>query len=137
MVTQRQPSRIHSILLLAPAFDPVRIWKTNRNIDQWKIDGFLNHFNPSTQKDEPVDYEFFQDLQTHSAYPLVTSCPISIIHGIHDEVVPIEHSRAYYRQLRALSRTPLEFIDIDDDHHLRKEKTLNKIKEVILRNHRS
>ena len=123
-------------MLLAPAFDAVKIWQTNQNIERWKVDGFLNHYNPTTEKDEPVDYGFFQDLQSYPTYPLVTSCPISIIHGVRDQVVPVENSREYYRRLQSLTEHALDLVEVEDDHHLRTEETLNVIKEVIVRKHR-
>jgi pimeloyl-ACP methyl ester carboxylesterase len=134
LVAQRQPKSIHSLLLLAPAFDPIRIWTSNIDIKQWKNIGFINYFNSTTQCDEPIDYEFFHDLQSHSSYPIVTTCPITIIHGLHDDVVPIETSREYMRRLRLANKYPTLMIEVDDDHHLRKEKTLNTIKKIILDN---
>jgi pimeloyl-ACP methyl ester carboxylesterase len=132
IIAQRQPTSIHSLLLLAPAFDPIQRWSSKINIEQWKNNGVINYFNPSTQHDEPIDYEFFQDLQTYPSHPIVTTCPITIIHGLHDEVVPIETSREYIRRLRLVNTHPILMIEVDDDHHLRKKKTLNIIKKNIL-----
>ena len=137
VVTQRQPGCVHSLVLLAPAFDVKKIWRMNQNIEQWKIDGVLNHYNPTTQKEEPVDYGFYQDLQSYSTYPLVTSCPISIIHGVYDEVVPVQHSREYYQRLRTSTKHPIDLIEVNDDHHLRTDASLKTIKQVILQKHRS
>ncbi|CAF1584814.1 unnamed protein product [Rotaria sp. Silwood1] len=132
LVTQRQPKLIHSLLLLAPAFNPVERWMSKFNIEQWKNIGFMNHFNPMTQSDEPIDYEFFRDLQTYPSYPIVTTCPITIIHGLHDDIIPIETSREYMQKLRLLNKHPRLMIEVDDDHYLRKKKTINTIKTIIL-----
>lgn len=137
LVAQRQPSLIQSIVLLAPAFSATQLWTSQMSVEQWRNAGFLNHFNPSSQREEPVDYAFFRDLQSHQAFPLVTSCPITIVHGLHDTVVPIETSRDYYQQLRAANEHPTALVEVDDDHHLRKEATLHTIKSILLRNHRS
>lgn len=132
LLTQRQPDAIHSLILLAPAFNPVERWRTKFDIHQWKIDGFLSHFNPSTQRDEPLNYRFYEDLQNYPPYPIVTTCPITIIHGLEDDVVPIETSREYFRQLQANNSHPLGFFEVRDDHHLRTKKTLNLIQKSIL-----
>ena len=137
LVAQRQPRLIQSIVLLAPAFNPSQLWTSQMNMEQWKTAGFLNHFNPARQCEEPVDYAFFRDLQSYSAYPLVTSCPVAIVHGLHDDVVPIETSREYYQQLRASNKHPTSLAEVDDDHHLRKEQTLHLIEGILLQNHRA
>ncbi|CAF0809677.1 unnamed protein product [Rotaria sordida] len=136
LITQRQPKLIHSLLLLAPAFNPIQRWTSKVNIEQWKNNGFMNHFNPATQCDEPIDYEFFHDLQTYASYPIVTTCPITIIHGLHDDVVPIETSREYMQKLRLLNKYSILMIEVDDDHHLRKKETLDIIKKMILDYHK-
>ena len=131
ILAQRRPDRVHSIVLLAPAFDPVRIWKSNMNIDQWKRNGYLNHYNSVSKREEPVNYEFFDDLKKHPAYPIVKSCPITIVHGRDDFIVPIESSREYCRKLVEPSRFPTRLIEVDDDHHLAKAKTLEIIETAI------
>ena len=137
LVAQRQPQSINSLLLLAPAFDPIDRWISKINIEQWKNNGFMHYFNPMTQRDEPIDYEFFCDLQIYPSYPTVTSCPITIIHGLHDDVVPIETSREYMQRLCVSNKHPTLMIEVDDDHHLRKEETINTIKKIILDHHNS
>ena len=135
LVSQRQPQLIHSLLLLAPAFNPIERWTTKFDITQWKTTGFLNYFNPTTQSEEPINYHFFTDLHTHPAYPLVTTCPITIIHGLHDDIVPIETSREYIKRLKPVNTHPTSLIELDDDHHLRKKKTLTVIKNQIIEMH--
>jgi dipeptidyl aminopeptidase/acylaminoacyl peptidase len=111
-------------------------WTSKINIDQWKNQGFINYFNPTTQCDEPIDYEFFHDLSLYPSYPIVTTCPIIIIHGLHDDVIPIETSREYMKKLHLLNKYRTLMIEVDDDHHLRKKKTLNIIKKIILDHHK-
>lgn len=135
IVTQRQPKLIHSLLLLAPAFEPIQRWSSKIDVKHWKTHGSLNYFNPTTQREEPVDYEFFHDFQNHPSYPLVTTCPITIIHGLHDDIVPIETSREYMQRLRPLNQHRTLMIEVDDDHNLKEEETLNTIKKIILNYH--
>lgn len=68
----------------------------------------------------------------HPAYPLVTTCPITIIHGLHDEIVPIETSREYIKQLKSLNEHSISIFEVDDDHYLRKKKTMKLIKQQIV-----
>jgi uncharacterized protein len=135
LVAQRRPSFIHSLLLLTPAFNPVRIWSSKLNVERWQQIGSINMYNSVQKCDMPIDYSFYLDLQLHAAYPLVTTCPITIIHGLQDEIVPVETSRKYYQTLLASSKHPLGLIEVDDDHHLRKETTLHTIENVILHRH--
>lgn len=135
LVTQRQPQSIHSLLLLAPAFNPIERWTSKFDINQWKTIGSLKYFNPTTQSEEPINYQFFTDLQTHPAYPLVTTCPITIIHGLHDDIVPIETSREYMKRLKSVNQHRISLLELDDDHHLRKKQTLNIIKDQIIEMH--
>ena len=132
LLAQRQPTSIRALLLLAPAFDPVQIWTSKMNIEQWKAVGFMDHHNPTTQSDEPVAYDFFCDLERHPSHPLVTTCPLSIIHGVHDDMLPIDTSREYIKRLRAASKHPVMLTEVDDDHHLAKPETLETIKRAIL-----
>ena len=132
LLAQRQPHAIRALLLLAPAFDPVQIWSSKMNIDQWKAVGFIDHHNPTTQSDEPVTYDFFRDLERHPSHPLVTTCPLRIIHGVHDAMVPIDTSRRYVRRLRDVSEHPVTLTEVDDDHHLAKPDTLESIKRAIV-----
>jgi pimeloyl-ACP methyl ester carboxylesterase len=132
IVAQRQPQMIHSLLLLAPAFNPVQRWTAKTDIEQWKSQGSINYFNPATEREEAVDYEFFQDLHAYPPYPLVATCPLTIIHGLQDDVIPIETSREYMQRLQSVNSHPTSMIEVNDDHHLRKKKTLNIIKKIIL-----
>lgn len=91
----------------------------------------MKFFNQNTQSEESIRYNFFQDLQTHTPYPIVTTCPITIIHGLHDDVVPIQTSREYMKKIRPLNKHRTSMIEVDDDHYLRKDETLNTIKKVI------
>ncbi len=136
-MAQRQPHSIHSLVLLAPAFNPIQRWSSKIDINQWQTNGFINHFNPTSQSDEPINYHFFQDLHSYPSYPIVTTCPITIIHGLHDDVVPVETSREYMQQLQRANTYPTAMIEVDDDHHLRKKKTLNIIQQTILHHLRS
>ncbi|CAF0735060.1 unnamed protein product [Adineta steineri] len=132
LVAQRQSKLIHSLLLLAPAFNPIQRWSSKINIEQWKNQGFINYFNPSKQCDEPIDYQFFRDLHSYPSYPIVTTCPITIIHGLKDDVIPIETSREYMQRIHTINQYSTNMIEVNDDHHLRKKKTIYIIKKIIL-----
>jgi alpha/beta superfamily hydrolase len=44
---------------------------------------------------------------------LYAPCPIAIIHGVNDDVIPIEVSREF-----AANRPEVQLIEVDDDHRL-------------------
>ena len=68
----------------------------------------------------------------HPAYPLVPTCPVTIIHGLHDDIVPIETSREYIQRLKSTMEHPISMFELDDDHYLRTKKTMNLIKQQIV-----
>ena len=67
-----------------------------------------------------LHYQFLLDANNYPVSELVRSCPTLIIHGVHDDVVPIEVSRSYVEQ-----HPQARLIELDSDHGL------NDVKEII------
>ena len=108
------PSRVNRLLLLCPGFGLVKRWPAMLGpelYEAWRNTGshlFLDgEGNPT-----PVSWRFVENATTHPSTPEV---PVEtlIIHGVLDEVVPLESSIEYAR-----SRDHVELITVDDDHGL-------------------
>ena len=67
-----------------------------------------------------MHYEFLEDADNYSVSDLARSLPTLIIHGVHDDVVPIEVSRSYVEK-----QSQAKLIELDSDHGL------NDVKERI------
>ncbi len=111
---QLNPSRVERLVLLCPAFEMLKRWPRLLGagaIEAWERTGrheFPDHRGVPTA----VHYGLIDDAAQHPAAP-APPCPTLIIHGIHDEVVPIETSRRYCE-----SHGHVELLEVDSDHGL-------------------
>ncbi|MFH2000467.1 MAG: YqiA/YcfP family alpha/beta fold hydrolase [Planctomycetota bacterium] len=121
------PDRVDRLALLCPGFNLGKRWPDLVGRDrfaQWEREGTLL-FSDATGKEVPVHWGLIEDFSRHPACPDVC-CPTLIIHGIRDEVVPIETSRTYAADRPGL----VKLIPVDDNHYLM--QSLNRIQEEIL-----
>jgi len=126
-------NNIDSLILLCPAFDASNRWNNRMTTDeilQWKQQGTKSYYNYNTQSNELLNYTFYDDLLKYTAFPIV-QCPVTIIHGKHDDVVPIDSSRHYNELLKQNNNNNVKLIEVDDDHSLMKPKTIDIIKHTI------
>ena len=61
----------------------------------------------------PLHYAFYSDSKNHAPFP-ATRCPALAVHGVRDDVVPIESSRSWCAE----DATRRRLIELDDDHEL-------------------
>jgi len=110
----RHPERVDRLLLLCPGFDLARRWPELLGagaLETWRREGSFP-FEDGSGKVVPVHWDFFESMERQPAFPGVP-CPTRIVHGLRDEVVPIEASREY-----AASRSHVTLVEVDDDHAL-------------------
>ncbi|MEO1672642.1 MAG: YqiA/YcfP family alpha/beta fold hydrolase, partial [Cyanobacteria bacterium J06631_2] len=99
-VAQQQPL-VKNLVLLAPAFGFPQSWYSRlqpAQVEQWRNSGYLSVYHYGKGKELPLNYQFLQDVDKYPLSGLKRSCPTLIIHGIKDEVVPIQVSRDYSDQ---------------------------------------
>lgn len=114
-VAEGEP-QVHSLILLAPAFQFLDHWLERlgaEQIQQWQTDRILSVFHYGENQNLPLDYGFLTDASGYRDTDLRRPLPTLILHGIHDEVIPIESSREYARD-----RSWVELIELDSDHSL-------------------
>ena len=112
-------ARVGALVLMAPAFCLLDRWRARLGAEtfgEWAARDWLEVDDHATRGKSRVDYGFVRDLEpldaTSPDAPDVRA-PALIIHGVRDETVPIDSSRAWARGKRHV-----ELIEVDDGHEL-------------------
>lgn len=110
-----QDPRIVAVMLLAPAFQLVPRWKSVLGADweAWRASGWREVSDYTTGALARVDFGFVEDVARIDVGFPALAVPTLIVHGVHDDTVPIEHSRRF-----AEGRSNVELIEVDDGHEL-------------------
>lgn len=112
--------RVQNLILLAPAFGFPQNWHSQlqpEQIEQWRKSGYLSVYHYGENKQLPLHYKFLQDAKNYPVAGLTRSLPTLIIHGIHDDVVPIQVSRDYAKQ-----HSQVRLVELNSDHGLNNAK---------------
>lgn len=112
----QQQNRVQNLVLLAPAFGFPQSWYERlepSKIRQWRESGYLAIYHYGEQKEIPLHYQFLADADNYPLSGLRRSLPTLIIHGLDDDVVPIQVSRDYEQQ-----HSQVSLIELDSDHGL-------------------
>lgn len=104
---------VRKMLLLAPAlaYRPER--RPAEELRQWQAQGVLNVAHYAFKQELPLRFDFHQDGLRY-LQPVSPATPTTIIHGRQDEVVAIEHSRAYAVHFP----DQVHLLEVDADHQL-------------------
>ena len=108
--------RVSAVVLLAPAFQLAERWREALGPaawNDWQTTGWREVDDYTTGAKSRVDFGFVEDAQRIDiGYPDVT-VPALVMHGKHDDVVPIERSRGF-----AAERPNVRLVELDDGHEL-------------------
>ncbi|MEN9204937.1 MAG: YqiA/YcfP family alpha/beta fold hydrolase [Thermostichales cyanobacterium DRC_bins_46] len=115
-VAQEQP-QVKALVLLAPAFEFMEHWwarLSEAEKRQWQTTGvkWLDHYGFNSL--QPLHYGFVTDAQSYDDRQLTRPLPTLILHGIADEIVPIQASQRY-----AASRPWVKLVPLAGDHGLK------------------
>lgn len=108
--------QVQRLVLLAPAFGFLSHWLERLGteaVQQWRETGTYPVYHYHEQKQVPLSYRFLDDAAHYDEADLVRDIPTLILHGQHDEVIPVQASRNYAR-----SRPWVTLIELDSDHAL-------------------
>lgn len=108
-------ARVSGLVLLAPAFRLMARWQVQLGAawDEWRRTGWREVTDYATGGTARLDFGFTEDVaQVDVGFPDVR-VPTVIIHGVGDESVPIEHSRAF-----AANKRHVRLVEVDDAHEL-------------------
>lgn len=108
--------RVRACVLLAPAFQLVARWKQQLGAaewDAWRTRGAREVDDYTTGQKSSVDFGFVEDVErVDVGYPDVR-VPTLVMHGLRDEVVPIDRARTF-----ATGKPNVRLIELDDGHEL-------------------
>lgn len=133
---QEHPESIESLILIAPALRySVKFIQSalSASPTNWKSQGFVLVDHYRYQKPVPLNYSFYQDLVTFPPPKLTYKrfkIPTLILHGRHDQVVPVSWSEEFAREN---SKVTLKLLP--GDHRLAglEEKIWTEIKDFAFR----
>ena len=111
--THRQIDRL---VLLAPAFGFLNHWSQRlgaAQMQQWQSTGSLPVFHYTEQRQLPLDYGFITDAAQYNLAKIQRPVPTLILHGLHDEVIPIASSQEF-----AQTRPWVSLVELNSDHAL-------------------
>ena len=112
---ETQP-QCQKLILLAPAFTFLSLWLSalgENTVNNWSSERFLPVYHYGEKRSVPLNYDFITDLKQYPETQIQRQIPTLIIHGIKDEVIPIQASRDF-----AASRPWIKLIELDSDHSL-------------------
>lgn len=114
-VAEKSP-QVQRLVLLAPAFEFLSHWLLQLGevqLKQWQDEKYLMVYHYAEKRPLPLSYNFAIDAANYQDNQLVRPVPTLILHGLHDEVIPIAASRNY-----AASRPWVQLIELNSDHAL-------------------
>ncbi len=111
-----QCPQVERLVLLAPAFGFLAHWLPKlgeAQLQRWQSGQPLMVYHYGANQLLPLDYQFVVDCAQYDRAHLQRPIPTLILHGIQDEVIPIQISRDY-----AKSRPWVELVELNSDHSL-------------------
>lgn len=104
---------VERMLLLAPALTWLSNVVSEEGQAQWEAAGVAPIFHPAFGRTIPLGYGLQWDGQRYSE-PVPPPAPAVIIHGVDDETVSVNHSRAY----AAAYPDDVRLVEVDAGHDL-------------------
>lgn len=108
--------QVQRLILLAPAFGFLDHWLPkigDIQLQEWQKSGWLPVYHYCEKRTIPLHYKFIEDAHQYREIQLLRPIPTLILHGQHDQVIPIEASQNY-----ANVRSWVKLIKLDSDHAL-------------------
>lgn len=108
--------QVQKLVLLAPAFGFLDHWLPRlgpEQVQQWKSTGMLSVYHYGDQAMRSLHYGFISDAAVYDDNTLRRPVPTLILHGIRDDVIPVQASRDY-----AATRPWVMLEELDSDHAL-------------------
>lgn len=108
--------QVDRLVLLAPAFGFLAHWLSRMGemqVKQWETEGHLPVYHYGEQKKLPLSYGFVTDAMQYREDSIARSLPTLILHGKHDDVIPLQASLNF-----AATRPWVTLITLDSDHAL-------------------
>ena len=111
-VAERDP-RVAALVLLAPAFQLIARWRALPGWESWRTTGWQEIHDYQTHQPARIDFGFAEDAMAIDVGDPDVRVPTLILHGVHDETVSIDSSRAF-----AQGKRHVRLVELDDGHDL-------------------
>ena len=108
--------QVARLVLLAPAFEFLTHWLPklgDKRLHEWQSGTPLMVYHYGAERLLPLSYQFVVDCAGYDLAQLQKPIPTLILHGISDQVIPIQASRDY-----VCVRPWVELVELDSDHAL-------------------
>ncbi|MBW4670704.1 MAG: alpha/beta fold hydrolase [Cyanomargarita calcarea GSE-NOS-MK-12-04C] len=108
--------QVQRLVLLAPAFGFLSHWLSklgDEQLHRWQEEKYLMVHHYGEKRELPLSYDFVTDALEYQEDLLTRPVSTLILHGLDDEVIPIQASRDF-----AKSRPWVELVELDSDHAL-------------------
>ncbi|MGJ3252103.1 MAG: YqiA/YcfP family alpha/beta fold hydrolase [Elainellaceae cyanobacterium] len=108
--------QVERLVLLAPAFCFLNYWLPKLGSEQlrhWQEHGEMPIYHYGAGTMLPLRYGFIRDMQQYPDMQIQRPVPTLIIHGTHDDVIPISASREF-----AASHPWVQLMEMNSDHGL-------------------
>ena len=112
----QQYPQVQRLVLLAPAFGFLSHWLPklgDETLQRWQKEKYLMVDHYGEEEKLPLSYDFVTDATQYKEEALQRPIPTLILHGRHDDVIPIQASREF-----AQKRPWVELVELDSDHGL-------------------
>lgn len=112
----QQYPQVQRLVLFAPAFGFLSHWLPklgDETLQRWQKEKYLMVYHYGNEKKLPLSYDFVTDASQYKEKVLQRPIPTLILHGRHDDVIPIQASRDF-----AQKRPWVELIELNSDHGL-------------------
>jgi pimeloyl-ACP methyl ester carboxylesterase len=109
------PDEIERLVLLAPAFQfPIRMRErySDQDWERWRQEGSAPVFHYGAGRERRLGFQFMEDAVRYPGEPEFLQ-PALILHGLRDNVVPAEISKAY-----ASGRPHVDVVLLESGHEL-------------------
>lgn len=116
---------VDRIILMAPAFGFARRWGSSLGLDaldHWQRTGARSMLHHDLGREAEIGWTLMEDAALYEEMPAVSK-PVLILHGVHDDVVPVSISREF-----AANRPNVTLIEYPSDHQL-----LDVVDDLIVR----
>ena len=129
LIVASQDSNMQALALKSPVTEPIEFWKQrlgDKRIKKWKQEGII-HYDEHGE-DFELNYNFWEDLLTYDTFKMARNiaCPVLIVHGGSDTVVPIKQSQ----DLAKIVNTKVNIIE-GANHDYANPSQYNKMKKLI------
>jgi uncharacterized protein len=107
---------VERLVLLAPAFEFLPHWQQQlgaAQLEQWQQSGSIDVYHYVEERAIPLGYGFWTDASQYDETELDRPIPTLILHGVADEIVPVEASQLYVAQ-----RSWCQLVEMQSDHSL-------------------